>query len=128
MNHNCSFNDIDIDKMTLANQRMGHTLQMLIELKKEEESRDMFLNAAYRLTDAMILGRKYNVIDENLERTIVDDMEFNSEEFLHIFSDEEDAIINFMHVFTADLSVARLWARVGVLDGVLYCVGGSSLH
>ena len=28
----------------------------------------------------------------------------------------------------ADLSVARLGARVGVLDGVLYCVGGGSLQ
>jgi len=70
----------------------------------------MFIRAAYKLSEAMILGKTHKIIDE---RKIVDDMKFVCEEFLQIFSDQEDAMYNFMRVFKVSKQIMPTdWNRI----------------
>merc|ERR1712227_1112236 len=99
-----------IDKMALASQGMGHTYRILIELKKENKSSELFINAAYFITEAMSLGKKCRVIDEI---TLIDDIRFVCEEFIQIFSDQEDVMHNFMRVFVVSRQTMPTdWNRI----------------
>ena len=107
-----------IDKMVIANQKIGHTCRKLIEIRKDKrQTPDIYIRAATRLTDAILLGQRNKVLSKDTEETIVKDMKFISVEFFQAVAEMQETdistVCHFMSVFSMGKDVdIKNWNRI----------------